>query len=217
MGLQADSKALAQSTEQAALSCQECRRRKVKCDRQLPICGTCIDSSMACIYPAGPLKPGPKPGFNRRPKKRRLEPQSLSPGMMDGSHTMLPQYDTNAELGQSFASHFPKSLSSMNDSASSAQDCAFINSNERSSPSVSSQNLEKSSVFSHRRLSWMVYPNHEPAPKLPDCVQASTMEPLMDQLTPFFIQPSLMDHICRALQTDERDIHHLYASIFALF
>lgn len=32
-----------------ALACDECRRRKVKCDRALP-CGPCIKSEILCIY-----------------------------------------------------------------------------------------------------------------------------------------------------------------------
>lgn len=215
MGSRADSNALAQSTGQATLSCQECRRRKIKCDRQLPICVACMNSSMACVYPAGPLKPGPKPGFNRRSKKRRLEPQSYSPGTMDmGLHTMLPGYDAN---GRSFASRLPGNISSMNDSAPSTQDCAVSNSNEPSNPSVSSQSPEQSSFITHRRLSWLVHPNHEPTPKLSDCAQEPTMEPLTDRATPLSIHASLMEQICLAFQTDERDIHHLYAYILTLF
>ena len=220
MGPQPRSNAIAQSTEQAALSCQECRRRKIKCDRQLPTCVACLSSSMACVYPAGPLKPGPKPGFTRRPKKRKLESQYDSQGTMDmGLPTMLPQHDTNAgnaEPGQSFASHLPGQLPSLNISGSSAQDCGFNNPNEPSGPFTPSQSPEESSFLAHRRLSWLVHPNHESTLKQPDCAEESQTETLTDQSTPLPIPRSLMDQICHAFQTDERDVHHLYAFTLTL-
>jgi hypothetical protein len=55
---------------QAALSCHLCRRRKIKCDRILPSCLICIKNSQTCVYPEGPLKPGPKLGASRRQSKR---------------------------------------------------------------------------------------------------------------------------------------------------
>ncbi|PIG84799.1 hypothetical protein AARAC_001324 [Aspergillus arachidicola] len=215
MDLQAKSNAFAQSTEHAALSCQECRRRKIKCDRQLPTCAACMGSSMDCVYPAGPLKPGPKAGFTRRAKKRRLEPQCHSPGTMDMRlRTMHPQHETNADLGQSFASHLPGKLSSMDTSTSPTQGCVSINSNEPSNRSLPSPSPEQKDFITHRRLSWLVHPNHEPTLKQSACGEQSTMEPLADQFTPLSIQASLMDQICLAFQTDEQDIHHLIALYF---
>lgn len=54
----------------ALLSCQSCRRRKVRCDKELPSCSLCVKSSQNCTYPAGPLKPGPKLGSSQRSVKR---------------------------------------------------------------------------------------------------------------------------------------------------
>ena len=42
-----------------ALSCYDCRRRKLKCDREYPSCGRCRKAGQAdsCFYEAGPLEP----------------------------------------------------------------------------------------------------------------------------------------------------------------
>ncbi|KAK0726085.1 hypothetical protein B0H67DRAFT_572307 [Lasiosphaeris hirsuta] len=61
------------STPAAALACYACKRRKVKCDRQLPSCSPCHKLNVVCEYPTEPGKPGPKTGFIRGTKRRRLD------------------------------------------------------------------------------------------------------------------------------------------------
>jgi hypothetical protein len=48
------------------LACHNCKRRKIKCDRQLPECAFCRERSQKCEYPAEARKPGPKPGTRKR-------------------------------------------------------------------------------------------------------------------------------------------------------
>lgn len=50
------------------LSCVQCRSRKLKCDRNRPICGRCIQHNETCNYPA----PGQR-GLGRRKTVRELE------------------------------------------------------------------------------------------------------------------------------------------------
>ncbi|KAJ0413486.1 fungal-specific transcription factor domain-containing protein [Aspergillus carlsbadensis] len=50
------------------IACYSCRR-----DRQRPQCLVCLESSQDCCYPERPLKPGPKLGSLKRPRKRTLE------------------------------------------------------------------------------------------------------------------------------------------------
>ncbi|OJJ05915.1 hypothetical protein ASPVEDRAFT_45359 [Aspergillus versicolor CBS 583.65] len=64
------------------IACYSCRRRKVKCDRQRPQCLVCLETSQDCCYPERSLKPGPKLGSSKRPRKRTLQ-QSDN----DGSET----------------------------------------------------------------------------------------------------------------------------------
>ncbi|KAE8360996.1 hypothetical protein BDV27DRAFT_148185 [Aspergillus caelatus] len=214
MGPQPDSNELPQSTGQANLSCQECRRRKIKCDRQLPTCVACTSYTIPCVYPAGPLKPGPKPGAFRRSKKRRLE-ASHPPTTTDMRfRTTLPQQDQTPDLGPSLATSLPGKLASLDGNVPSTPGGAMRASDEPSGPSIASQSPEQSSFLTHRRLSWLVHPNHEPTLNLSDRAEESTGEPSMDQVSPFSIPVSLMDQICHTLQTDERDIHHLIALYF---
>lgn len=49
-----------------ALACHNCKRRKIKCDRQLPECAFCKERSQKCEYPSEARKPGPKPGTRKR-------------------------------------------------------------------------------------------------------------------------------------------------------
>ncbi|KAI1670844.1 fungal specific transcription factor domain protein [Pyrenophora tritici-repentis] len=44
------------------LSCDECRRRKSKCDRVRPQCGGCAASKSRCVFPGDSQKRGPKKG-----------------------------------------------------------------------------------------------------------------------------------------------------------
>src|SRR5450432_1296230 len=38
------------------ISCAQCRRRKLKCDRVKPCCGTCSRLQHQCVYPEGRMK-----------------------------------------------------------------------------------------------------------------------------------------------------------------
>ncbi|OCL14888.1 hypothetical protein AOQ84DRAFT_189457 [Glonium stellatum] len=56
---------------QSNIACQACRKRKIKCGRELPHCTVCTESRHMCEYPPGPLKPGPKIGTSHRSRKRQ--------------------------------------------------------------------------------------------------------------------------------------------------
>lgn len=60
-----------------SLSCDECRRRKLKCDRVRPQCGTCALSESECVFPGDSRKRGPKKGQLQalRARIRTLEQQ----------------------------------------------------------------------------------------------------------------------------------------------
>ncbi|KAL4810590.1 hypothetical protein BDV18DRAFT_155202 [Aspergillus unguis] len=56
------------------LACHSCRKRKVKCDRDLPRCMACGQTGQTCNYPLHPMKPGPKIGsFQRQRKGRQIK------------------------------------------------------------------------------------------------------------------------------------------------
>ncbi|KAK7202354.1 fungal-specific transcription factor domain-containing protein [Myxozyma melibiosi] len=52
-------------------------RRKLKCDREHPVCKVCRDTSQTCTYPNVRLKPGPKLGSKiKRSKKSHRSPEA---------------------------------------------------------------------------------------------------------------------------------------------
>jgi len=53
------------------LACHLCRRRKIKCTRELPCCAICEQTSQQCAYPERMSKPGPKLGSTQILRKRK--------------------------------------------------------------------------------------------------------------------------------------------------
>ncbi|KAK0746899.1 fungal-specific transcription factor domain-containing protein [Schizothecium vesticola] len=51
-----------QPRQQPGSACEECRKRKLRCDRQRPSCGTCADAGIACEINNVRLARGPKKG-----------------------------------------------------------------------------------------------------------------------------------------------------------
>lgn len=64
-------------------ACEECRKRKLRCDRQRPQCGTCADAGIVCEVNHNRLARGPKKGdlkaLRSRIGKLRLTPPYSSP------------------------------------------------------------------------------------------------------------------------------------------
>lgn len=209
MDLNSNSSLNAQSRGLSSLSCQECRRRKTKCDRQLPTCVACMNSAMACIYPAGPLKPGPKPGVIRRSKRRRLDASSPSPGESDmESRSVLSHRDSNSNIEQS-CTQYRSTLPTTGRRSLPESNHPTSGSDGHTGHSITSESADQNSINTHRRLSLLIHPNHEPKSKSSDSVEASTAEPSANPTTPFFIQESLMGPICQTFRMDERGIDYL--------
>ncbi|KAK3323349.1 fungal-specific transcription factor domain-containing protein, partial [Cercophora scortea] len=51
-----------QPRQQPGSACDECRKRKLRCDRQKPNCGTCADAGIECYVNTNRLARGPKRG-----------------------------------------------------------------------------------------------------------------------------------------------------------
>ncbi|KAK0715944.1 fungal-specific transcription factor domain-containing protein [Lasiosphaeris hirsuta] len=51
-----------QPRQQPGSACEECRKRKLRCDRQRPQCGTCADAGIVCEVNNNRLARGPKKG-----------------------------------------------------------------------------------------------------------------------------------------------------------
>lgn len=54
------------------LACFSCKKRKVKCNRVVPVCSLCSKIGASCEYPTHAEKPGPKAGTPQRNKRRRI-------------------------------------------------------------------------------------------------------------------------------------------------
>ncbi|EOD53046.1 putative fungal specific transcription factor domain protein [Neofusicoccum parvum UCRNP2] len=71
------------SRQQAGLACDECRRRKLRCDRGQPHCGACRESGVVCNRTSTRQPRGPKKGHLRALQsrivalERRLSDQNL--------------------------------------------------------------------------------------------------------------------------------------------
>ncbi|EUC44549.1 hypothetical protein COCMIDRAFT_97965 [Bipolaris oryzae ATCC 44560] len=78
--------------QQAGLACDECRRRKLRCDREQPQCGLCRDSGVVCNRTTTKQPRGPKKGHLRALQlrimalERRLGDQTLGDQTL-GEHT----------------------------------------------------------------------------------------------------------------------------------
>ncbi|KAK8070393.1 fungal-specific transcription factor domain-containing protein [Apiospora hydei] len=53
------------SRQQPGLACEECRRRKLRCDRKTPSCKSCFETGVVCVMPATAPPRGPKRGHLR--------------------------------------------------------------------------------------------------------------------------------------------------------
>ncbi|TGO06956.1 hypothetical protein BTUL_0378g00010 [Botrytis tulipae] len=93
----------------AKVACKLCRKRKVKCNRELPRCQPCEKLQQGCVYPQHVQKPGPKLGTsqknrrtaNNHPEKRRKTSESF-PNYLESED------DANCEGANSGVS--PKSI-----------------------------------------------------------------------------------------------------------
>ncbi|KAJ5525840.1 hypothetical protein N7494_012490 [Penicillium frequentans] len=102
-GEDADQSRVVQRRRRPPLSCTECRRRKLKCDRSLP-CGQCVRSKTAdsCVFV------GPQPGPTPESSSRRMSPPVSRMRMPSGSE------DPAAGMGSMFV--FDSKMGSRSDS-----------------------------------------------------------------------------------------------------
>ena len=70
------------SRQKPGSACEECRRRKLRCDRQRPQCGVCMEMGVECtIDPARPSR-GPKKGHMKALRTRigkYIKPATMFP------------------------------------------------------------------------------------------------------------------------------------------
>lgn len=95
------------SRQQSGLACEECRRRKARCDRVRPQCGICADTGRTCIVVSKRSPRGPKKGQLKDLRSRvamleqRLTGQDgiFEVDLASESNEVSPERETTEELG----------------------------------------------------------------------------------------------------------------------
>ncbi|KAM0244422.1 hypothetical protein ACHAP5_006224 [Fusarium lateritium] len=67
----------------AASACNVCRRRKIKCGKELPHCLLCQQNSLQCDYPRELRRRGPKIGSTQKLRRRQRQHPRGRPGAFD--------------------------------------------------------------------------------------------------------------------------------------
>ncbi|ODA78208.1 hypothetical protein RJ55_05589 [Drechmeria coniospora] len=98
MSRQADPEPISLQRQRPGGACEECRRRKLRCDRQQPQCGMCSAAGATCQITTNRAPRGPKRGYLKAMQARigkfpspRAQPQALDPltGRLDGHAAAL--------------------------------------------------------------------------------------------------------------------------------
>ena len=121
------------------LACHSCKRRKIRCDRQLPECTFCKEKSQKCEYPSEAKKPGPKPGTRKRAS------------LLSVTHDKDGQLSTNSSL--------PRKAGD-NSTAGCTNSDHHVGNYETTSPVNSFTGVTPESNL----LSRMIHPSHESRP-----------------------------------------------------
>jgi hypothetical protein len=77
-----------------SIACDECRRRKLRCDGQKPQCGICLETGIACELTPRRTR-GPKKGHLRDLKNRLVQLEGLLDGRLPAQNI---QQDSSAAL-----------------------------------------------------------------------------------------------------------------------
>lgn len=209
----------------ALLSCQSCRRRKVRCDKELPSCSLCMKSSQICTYPPGPLKPGPKLGSSQRSLKRpRRSKEDDNDVASDGNTNHEPQQQDNIihqrtnswepdlSVGGQSATWPPRpQLSSENTDSSNVVNSEHSHHSPESSCSTVATRSE-SNYINLPALSSIIHPSHESASQalLGEEDSKEVKTPVYgDEVCSKSAKKVMTSQICETLHISKETVSHL--------
>ncbi|KAG2171236.1 hypothetical protein JADG_010975 [Aureobasidium aubasidani] len=138
--------------QQLGLACEECRRKRVRCDRKSPQCTACDNSGMVCIVRDNRPPRGPKKGYLKTLQKKIEELQTqleMQKGMEQTQETEQTQGSQTAQATQ--AAHAAQAAQAAQASqATQATQATPAHGLKAWSPSVSpdEQEVERSSSSS---------------------------------------------------------------------
>ncbi|KAH8879031.1 hypothetical protein GQ53DRAFT_856499 [Thozetella sp. PMI_491] len=69
--------------QQPGLACEECRRKKLRCDRKQPVCGNCLDAGIMCEVITDRLPRGPRKGTIKALRSQILSLEGRLEGRKD--------------------------------------------------------------------------------------------------------------------------------------
>ncbi|KAH8799831.1 fungal-specific transcription factor domain-containing protein [Xylogone sp. PMI_703] len=105
-----------QPRQSASPACEECRRRKLRCDGQQPQCGVCEESSVPCIVNTNRARRGPKKGHIKALRARiallesRLSDTQDHPNLDSASDAETSPQNAGADEELSSLSDLPTSI-----------------------------------------------------------------------------------------------------------
>ncbi|KAJ6114226.1 hypothetical protein N7486_000004 [Penicillium sp. IBT 16267x] len=137
------------------IACHSCRRRKVKCDRRLPQCLVCKQTSQTCDYPPGPLKPGPKIGSLGRWRKRSRKDDDADDGERDTANIIRDR------IMFEVAEHPIPTFDPASEVSSPEQGTIHLNHDTQMNPVSSEDEARQCNIRRIPDLSFTLHPSHE--------------------------------------------------------
>ncbi|KAL7905167.1 hypothetical protein GGI35DRAFT_461069 [Trichoderma velutinum] len=177
-------------------SCNACRRRKVKCNRGLPICSLCDRVSGVCEYPTCHKKPGPKIGSTQKKVRRHTNARNGRPAQKS---TSLNSPET-AISSNVLPTGGDSPLSKAGEPFQESSHCLSL---PRKLPPIATSDDGHSTPASATTFSQIMHPSHEIQPP---------QEP-----TPSFegmVPEAIVGRVCESLAISKELYHYLMESYF---
>ncbi|KAL3456657.1 fungal-specific transcription factor domain-containing protein [Aspergillus heterothallicus] len=97
VGAEMSTQSVAMRRQRRSIACDECRRRKLRCDGQQPQCGICSETGVSCQLTPRATR-GPKKGHLRDLKNRLLHLESMLEGRFATQATQAGPSSLQAEI-----------------------------------------------------------------------------------------------------------------------
>jgi Fungal Zn(2)-Cys(6) binuclear cluster domain len=111
----------------STIACHVCRKRKIKCGRELPRCAMCEQSSQECAYPQRAARPGPKIGSSQLKRKRNHERNYSNSNRRQSQNYREDESSENAKAATAPSSPNPSETSGASyERAKTIQSLSFI-------------------------------------------------------------------------------------------
>ncbi|KAK7206983.1 fungal-specific transcription factor domain-containing protein [Myxozyma melibiosi] len=199
------------------IACLICRKRKIKCGRELPHCGVCRQTNQTCEYPPGHLKPGPKIGSLQKRRKRQREEAQAEPTptptqseqqrSISPKQTVSPAGPTTAPASSARPSLPAGSVEPEALKPDEADEDA-----EPASADASKQRRDSQNTICY--LSYILHPSHEASTPPDTEKEKDTASPTSSKESVENQQPLMIARACYALRVTPDDLKRLVGLYF---